>query len=191
MTTKELPNHSAHPCSALRRCVGATFLALLAGTTAHGCSMTGYMTAAGGFTASASSLPGRDGPQAAIQIGVGEDGLGAGAAIRMQLTPNVREVGLAGELFAMYLPLALSPMARVGIELLQFGNIDDTFSFGMFSPYLEAGFAWLTPRGSSAAGPFMVAVVGVMKGSVRFTGQPSEFGGGFLISVGYGGGGWK
>ena len=157
---------------------------------AAGCSLTGYMTAAGGYTASASSLPGRDGAQAAIQLGIGENGLGGGGALRMQLTPNVREVGLAGELFAIYLPWEVAPLARVGVELLQFGSIDGEFSFGMFSPYLEAGFAWITPRGSSFAGPFMVAIVGVMEGSVRFTGQPSEFGGGFLISIGYGGGRW-
>ncbi len=151
-----------------------------------------YVSAGGGYIASPSTNPKRAGLQANFNVGaVGDGSFGAGPAVRMKFTPNVQEGAIAFEAIAVGYEWVVSPLVRAGLHVLQFATIDDSFAFGMFSPYLEAGFMMILPHGESMAGPFVISLVGTAEVALRFTGQSVEFYGGAILALGYGVASWK
>jgi len=134
----------------------------------------------GGFTDAFSERQGRVGGAANAHVGMhtgeGANGViaGGGIAIRSRLAGDLFQFSLAEEFFVM--PFSkieiITPFFRGGFNVYQFESLDDSFAYGMFSPYAEAGLlVRLTQDGTDTT---FLSFTGLVEHDVRFTHQPNE-----------------
>jgi hypothetical protein len=156
---------------------------------ASGCNMFGQAQA--GYLAPTSTREGHTGVAVDLRIDShtgGETlGFGGGGGFRTKFAPDLFQISVAEELFAVAFPHArVSPYARAGMNFLQFEGVDGEFGFGMFSPYGEAG-VMVEVRRSSPRSRLWITFGAAAEYDLRFTDQANQ--GYVLFVIGVAGGG--
>ncbi len=103
----------------------------------------------------------------------GAETSGLGLDVRARFTRDVKEVAFGPHLYVLAESL-VTPFARVGASLVELGDVDDEFSFGMFGPHAQLGMIWA---------PFALSAVGSY--SIRFGPDDDAFVG-LLFGFGFG-----
>jgi hypothetical protein len=171
-------------------------LLLTAVSLAAGCS--GLTSVGLGYTSSPSGQPGRQGGALNAYYGAGPSpNAGLSLGLRTKFTENVQHVAISVD---GYLTVPTDsfviPMVRLGANFLQFEGVDGDFAFGMFSPFIEGGVAFLLDWVSAATkaaglgepktfgGPFL-SLTGAAEYVVRFSDARNEFWWSALINLGF------
>lgn len=135
---------------------------------------------AGVFT-SLADRPGRTGTMLSGYLSGGDDpewGLGLGT--RLKFARNLQHVGLSVDAqLHGYNETGFVPGIRAGINFFQFENVDQSFAYGMFTPYAEGGFYIELDEGSK----LYLTIVGMAEYTVRFTSQADDFHWGAMLGL--------
>jgi hypothetical protein len=135
----------------------------------------------GGAFSAFSDRPGRTGGVADLRVGaVGDEPAGGGPAVggsgglRLKLSEALTQVALCADLMVFPVPGArhLLPFLRLGVNGFQFEDLDDSFGFGLYSPYAELG-SLLVVTPSQPDRWFVSFGLGV-EYDLRLTDQPNE-----------------